>query len=254
MEKTGIFEKKIDKSSIIPVYYQLKAIIENEILSGRVNPSERLPSENELAGYFGISRMTVNKALNKIMDKGLILRERGRGSFVRKKEIKAPPTLLVDITEKMRRQGLKIETKVLDLKCFQCKSITIREKLDLTEKDMIIRARRVQIIENEPLIINNAFLPYKYASQLLKEDLSQPLMEVLRTKCGIDLVKSEETIGVFLATHFEAKILGVSKGFPLLIVEGISYDQNNRKIRYSRSYYRGDKFKLDLGTNSLIKT
>lgn len=241
----------IDKSSAIPVYFQLLSMLERKIVSGELRPGEKLPSERQMAEMFDISPMTVNKALSMLASNGLVIRERGRGTFVKSGEIEIPPTLLRGLSKRIREQGLRLETKVLRKGITSRALPVIADRLRLGSHEKILEIRRLWVIEKEPIAITTAYLPYKYSFPLLREDLTQSLTDLLRERCGIVLIRAEENIGVCLAKKYEAEVLKVRRGAPLLLVEGVSFTEGGIPVRYTRGLYRGDKFKFSIQHGSL---
>ncbi len=246
-----MIEELLDKSSAIPIYFQLFSIIEKQITTGKLQPGDRLPSEQDLAKTFKISPMTVNKALNLLANKKLVARERGRGTFVKSREIKIPPILLRSLREKIMEQGLRLETKVLKTRVRSKNISDIQEKLKINPEENVLEIQRVHSIEHDPVAITIAYLSYKYGYPLLKEDLTLSLFELIQKKCNVIFARADENIGVYTATKYEEKILKVNKGAPLLLVEGVTFSPDNIPLRYSKGFYRGDRFVFSIQNSSL---
>ncbi|TKJ46931.1 hypothetical protein CEE34_06320 [Candidatus Aerophobetes bacterium Ae_b3a] len=109
--------QKVDKNKIIPLYYQVSQILEEMITKGGIKPGEKLPPEEILADQFEVSRPTINKAMSLLVTKSLVLQERGKGTFVRAKEVKL--TLMQELAsfgEAFKRENIRFHTEVLALR------------------------------------------------------------------------------------------------------------------------------------------
>src|SRR5919108_90280 len=98
----------------VPLYHQVKTRILREIEAGRWRPDEQLPTEDELADRFRVSKITVRQALRELAQLGYIRREQGRGTFVQRPPLVEGPRELTSFTEEMRRQGVLASSEILE--------------------------------------------------------------------------------------------------------------------------------------------
>src|SRR5690606_36647664 len=105
--------RRVSKNSPIPLYYQLKEILQEMIDNEELKPGDALPSERELCEILGISRMTVRKAVMDLVNEGIVYREQGKGTFVAKPKSKHLLNKLQGFTEEMEEKGLKVKTQIL---------------------------------------------------------------------------------------------------------------------------------------------
>lgn len=109
--------QKADKNKIIPLYYQVSQMLEEIIKKGEIKPGEKLPPEEVLADELEVSRPTINKAISLLVRKSLVFQERGKGTFVRGKEVKL--TLMQELAsfgEAFKKQNIFFHTEVLTLR------------------------------------------------------------------------------------------------------------------------------------------
>ena len=174
-------EDKLDKDVPIPLYFQLKEIIEEKITSGQLEPGDLLPSERELSDRYNISRPTIRQALQELVNEGLLYREKGKGTFVAKPKIKYGfIQRLTTFYEDMERKGYKLKTKIRKQEIREAPK-RIAEKLNLKTDNKVIFLDRVRYIEEEPIVRVLNFVPYEKCPRLIDINLEdKSLYKVMR--------------------------------------------------------------------------
>ncbi|WP_200880762.1 GntR family transcriptional regulator [Thermoactinomyces daqus] len=105
--------KKVSKKSPVPLYYQLKEILQEMIENEELKPGDAVPPERELCEVHGISRMTARKAVMALVNEGVLFREQGKGTFVAEPKPKHLLTRLRSFTEEMEEQGFSVRSEIL---------------------------------------------------------------------------------------------------------------------------------------------
>ena len=162
----------ITKDSPIPLYFQLKELLRQEIESGRWQPGQQIPSETEMCEAFGISRTVVRQALRELEYHGLLYREQGKGTFVA--EPKISESLVQDLSgfyEDMVAKGLTPVTRVLRQE-IQPANKKVARYLHIQPGDEIVFIERVRSVGGEPIVLVTTYLPYHVCPDLVDEDLS----------------------------------------------------------------------------------
>jgi len=238
-------EDKLDKDVPIPLYFQLKEIIEEKITSGQLEPGDLLPSERELSDRYNISRPTIRQALQELVNEGLLYREKGKGTFVAKPKIKYGfIQRLTTFYEDMERKGYKLKTKIRKQEIREAPK-RIAEKLNLKTDNKVIFLDRVRYIEEEPIVRVLNFVPYEKCPGLIDIDLEdKSLYKVMREEFGISYYRAEISLEPIIAEEYDAEILDIEEGAPIHLMEDITYDQNNEPMDYFESRFRGDKGKV----------
>ena len=232
------------KENDVPIHKQLESLIMESIHDGALSPGDLIWSENSLVKKYGISRTTVRKVYERLVTKGILIKRAGKGTYVAHPVATENISLLVGFSEKMSRSGRKIETKLIKAEEEE-PSEDLREKLKLDENDKIIEIVRIRYIDNIPFIIQTAYLSYKKCKPVLNWEIEKgSLTAFMQNILGIELTQAEESIYVVSASEKEAGMLEVQKNFPLLIVEGLSFDCEQQPVRYSYSQYRSDVVRL----------
>ena len=232
----------IQKDSPLPLYFQLKELLRQEIESGHWQPGQRIPSEAELCQAFDISRSVVRQALRELEYQGLLYREQGKGTFVAQPKISE--SLMQDLSgfyEDMVTKGLTPLTKVLRQE-IQPAHKKIANYLQIEPGDRVIVIERLRSVENEPIVLVTTYLPYDICPDLINEDLStQSLYALLEKKYGLELSHGRRTIEAVAANQYEAQLLGVEEGAPLVLLDSVSYLRDGRPIEYFHAVHRGDR-------------
>ena len=234
----------LDKTSKLPIYYQLKEIIKEKIQEGEYSEGELLPSERELCVQYDISRMTVRQAINELQVEGYLYKVHGKGSFVRSNKIEQNLASLTSFSEDMRRMGRKPGSKILSVET-QKANAEIAQKLGLHIGDNVLLLRRLRFADQQPICIEKTYLNANLIEQFdifQTQDFS--LYEYLQTTLHIKLARAHQTIETILLSGKEANLLAVMENSLGLLMERITYNEKNEAIEYVRSTYRGDTYKF----------
>jgi GntR family transcriptional regulator len=223
-----------------PRYLQLRRHLEQGILSGELPVDTHLPAEREIAATTGLSRVTVRKAVETIVNEGLIIQRRGSGSFVAHTNQKVEQLLshLSSFTEDMARRGMKVESKWLERGLFM-PSPQEMLTLGLGLNDSVARIARLRSADGRPLAIERASLPPDLMPNPLQ--VGNSLYEYL----GKDDHRPVRAIQRISATNLnatDAQLLEVEEGKAGLKIERTSYLSSGRVVEFTQSIYRGDAY------------
>jgi GntR family transcriptional regulator len=225
----------------IPLYYQLETVLRNKIFAGDYSPEAAMPSEDALAEAYRVSRITVRQALSSIEQDGLVLRRRGKGTFV------SPDARQVDLPrytgsiEELMLMGLRTATQVLDTAWIDPPE-QIRERLQLGHAK-VLRIEKVRKLENRPFSYVLNFLPPAVGEKLPLELVkTKPMLMILEQDLGLRLSEADQAVKATLADAAIATLLELRVGDPLLNSERIVFDVKKRPVEYVSSLYRADKY------------
>jgi GntR family transcriptional regulator len=237
----------IDRNSPVPFYYQLRQILEAEIASGKIDPGDRLPSEAELCDRYGVSRTVVRQTLSDLENESLIVRFKGRGSFVAgPKTSELLVQSLTSLHEDVRARGQDLETRVLRLET-EPVSPYVADILKLAPGAKIVLLERLRIVDAVPLQLTTAYLPYALCAPVLDLDMSQrSLYEVLEQDLGFDLHRGRRSVESSLAGKIVAEHLAIRENDPVLVLSGATYLADGRPIEHFVGIHRGDRSRFDV--------
>lgn len=234
-----------DSSLPLPRYHQIYLILREQLAEGRFEAGRPMPGEMEFAARFGVSRVTVRAAMQRLERDGLILRQRGSGTFA-----KPPPPQrqkarlranLGGVLENLLSMGLRTSARVIELETIPAPS-DVAAKLQLAAGDLVQKSVRVRGYRNVPLAHITAFVPQGIARKFGRKELASKPMLALLEEAGVKVDTADQTISARLADHAVALALEVSIGAPLLAVERVIYDIDGRAVQFLRGAYRPDRY------------
>jgi len=238
---------KLDDNSPVPLYYQLENIIRKRIEEGIYKVDEKIPSERTLSEELNISRMTISKAINNLVEEGGLYRKRGQGTFVSKNKIDFFPGLM-GFTEIMENKGMKPSSKVISQSVIMPDK-HLCEKLQVTENEEVIFTQRLRLADNEIINLEESYVPYSLCQKLLEADLSVESIYKLLTDEGYKLSKAEQEVQAILSNNELSELLQINVDEPILKRKRITYSKD-MPIEYSLNYYRGDVYTMVMTINS----
>lgn len=238
--------RKINKDLPVPFYYQMVEILREVIQDSKATSDQRevtFPSESELAEFFQVNRGTVRHALEVLEREGLIYREKGRGTFVRRRRVELDLTSLCSTTEDLKARGWTPGSQLLDLAQI-APSPHIQRALDLQPGTAVWQIHRLRLANEEPISLQWSYIPADIAPGLDQHNLTGSLYYTLRNAYRIELREGDQTIRTRAATLKEANLLQIAEGDAVFEISRITYDQSRKPVEYLDSLWRGDRYDL----------
>jgi DNA-binding GntR family transcriptional regulator len=232
-------ELVVNRSSPVPLYFQVAEQIERAIQDGHLAPGDRIANEIALADQLGLSRPTLRQAIQTLVDKGLLVRKRGVGTQV----VNAPIRRTVELTslyDDLTRSGLRPTTTVLGLELIPADE-EASQKLNLPTGHKVWRLRRLRTVKDEPLALMTNLVPEAVTDLSLVDLDHTGLYEHFRAQ-AINLRVAHQVIGARTVEAAEARLLGCRKGDPVLTMERTSYDDKGRAVEHGTHLYRPDRY------------
>jgi DNA-binding GntR family transcriptional regulator len=231
---------KILKDIETPIHAQLESFILEEIRQGKLKPGDRVYSEPELARKLDIGRTTVRIVFDRLVSRNVLVRRAGKGTFVSLPIQAGNGDLLIGLSIGLEKMDIHPRT-VIVRRGIEPASSKARERLCLGPDEEVIVLQRIRSINDIPFVIHTAFLPRERFESVLRADLeSVGLTDYIRNVLKVPISHAEESISAASASAEQAKWLKVKPGFPLLVVEGVTYDLTKRPIRMSISRYHSE--------------
>ncbi len=230
----------LDRASPLPLWAQVVERLRPEIASGRYD--ETFPSEHDLMARFEVSRHTIREALRRLESEGLLVRRRGKGTFVNRPEFRQDLGTLYSLFRTIEAQGVEQRSRVLELDLVEAPLIA--ERLELPADEVFVYLRRIRYAGDEPLALDAAWLPAECADPLLEADFEHTaLYDELERRCGIMPIAGSETIEPVVASTEECALLGVPPGTAVLSLERKTRTAD-RPLEWRRTLLRGDRFRF----------
>jgi GntR family transcriptional regulator len=229
------------RDKAIPLYYQLETILRKKITSGDYSPKIPLPSEDALAEEYEVSRITVRQALSSLEQDGLVIRQRGKGTFVSEKADTLELPRFTGSIEDLILMGKRTKTQVIESSWIDPPDI-IRKRLQLKD-DKVLRIEKVRYIEGDPFSHVFNYLPPELGNNLPMDLIkSKPMLMILEDELGVRATAAEQTVEATIADAEDASLLDIRVGDPLLKAERTVYDVKGQPVEYVSVVYRADKY------------
>jgi len=236
----------------ITVHAQIEEWLAGEIAVGALVPGDRLPTEHDLAAWFGVSRMTLRHALAELARRGLLTRSVGRhgGTFVADPKLEQDLTTPAGFSEQLRRQGMAAGARVLNAGQ-QRAGPAAGAALQLCEDAPVFQVRRIRLADGRPIAIECSLFPAERFPDLLDCRLDGSLYELLAGKYGQRPYRARESVEPVTAGVREAEALEVTEGTALLLVERTAYARSGEPLEFARDLFRGDRTRVVVWTCEL---
>jgi GntR family transcriptional regulator len=231
---------------------QIEDWLAGEIAAGTLVPGDRLPTEHDLAAWFGVSRMTLRHALAELARRGLVTRTVGRrgGTFVAAAKLEQDLTTLAGFSEQLRRHGMVAGARVLTAS-ERPAGPRAAAALDIGPDDPVYEVRRIRLGDGRPIAVERSLFPASRFPGLLDCRLDGSLYELLDVKFGLRPCRARESMEPVTAGVREAEALEVPEGAPLMLVERTAYARSGEPVEFARDLFRGDRTRVVIWTSEL---
>jgi GntR family transcriptional regulator len=236
----------LDKDSPIPLYYQLVETLRERIRSGELKPGTQLPPERDLSEHFGISRMTVRQALQFLVNEEALVARQGLGTFIAEPKLTYDPFHALGFTDDMMRRGADATSRVIEQRVIE-PPVNIATHLNLQPKDHTTKIVRLRLSDGVPMLLETVFVPSKRFAGLERANLSkQSLYQLMRDKYGVRPAGARHTLEAVQATDYETELFGLPASMPMILLQGVTFDESDQPIEFFKAVYRGDRFQIQL--------
>ena len=233
----------IDRTSAIPLYFQLATRIEKAIVDGQLAPGARLENEVTLGQRLNMSRPTIRRAMQELVNKGLLVRRRGIGTQV----VHGPVTRKVELTslyDDLHRSGQHPATQLLSHEIRPADDV-VADRLSVAEGASVLHLRRLRLSDGVPLAVMENYLPEEYADLTADALASRGLYQLLRAR-GTQIRVAQQRIGARAATAEESRLLEIKRNGPVLTMDRTAYDTFGKAVEYGHHCYRPDHYSFEI--------
>jgi len=233
------------RNSSIPLHARISQLLVDLIERGELAAGEQLPPERYLAELFGVSLAPVRQAILDTVSKGLLVRRRGQGTFVRGPGLEEKISILPSLTESLRGQQVEVATRVLRQERVPTPP-EIAGALEMRSGDSTF-LERLAIVSKEPVALLQTYLSARAFPGLVDVSFAdQSLYELLGERYRTTVTWAESVIDVARCSSAEAEKLDVPVGEPLLRVEGTAFAEPRKPVEYFRVLYRSDRVRFHI--------
>jgi len=232
----------VDRSSPVPLYFQVAGQLEQMISDGTLLPGDRIANEISLADQLGLSRPTMRQAIQTLVDKGMLVRKRGVGTQVVHAQIRRPVDL-TSLNDDLLGAGEKPSTQVLALHETAADE-GVADSLKLPRGTPVWSLERLRMVGDEPLALMHNYVPLTVID-LRAIDLTMTGLYAQLRRNGVQIRVAHQSIGARRAEAREARLLGDRKGAPLLTMQRTAYDDSGRAVELGSHLYRPDRYSFE---------
>lgn len=238
--------RELTRTEGIPLYVKIRESIRQQLAAGELVMGQKLPSEDELAAQFGVSRMTVRQGITDLIDEGLLYRRHGVGTFVAYPHVERDHTRLTNFFENSDAKGIKAKANVVALEVVTAKPKVVKA-LYLKEGDSVIRIKTLRYADDIPVTVHDAYIPNKLFAAIQDLDRqtleTQPLWSFFES-CGYRVKSAVQKLEAREADEELARLMGIEEGAPILYKERTVYADDGTPVEFTYCYNRGDRYSL----------
>lgn len=248
---------RFTEAADVPLYIQLASYLRIQIQNGVLQPGDMMIAENSLCDLLNVSRTTVRQSMNKLVEEGLLVRYRGKGTFIANYKIKRNMNHLYNFTEDMKAIGAKPDSKVIKAEVLERCPDEIADYLKLpTAQAPVFYLERLRLADQEPILWERTYIPYYLCNKIETFDFSrESLYQVLNDTYHLEMYHAKETLDAIVLSKSEAALLECSPKNAGYQIKRISYLDSGFAFEYTTSVTRADKctYQFDLYKNTASK-
>lgn len=236
----------LNRRARTPIFKQIAEQLRQQIEKGELRFGDVMPGERELANALDVSRMTLRAAVDELVDEGLLVRQRGRGTVVSQVRINKHAQVIgfMSFSEEMRARGLEPSSRILAFKS-EVADAAVAAQLALPLGAQVILLNRVRLANGEPMALERCYVPYERFRGLLKFDLSKrSLYDILESEFDTRPTMCQETVEAVGLDAPAARALNVKRGAPALLVTRVTRDVRGALIEAEQTLYRSDRYRM----------
>lgn len=234
----------LDRQSVVPLYFQIRQSLLDQIRSEELKPGDAVPSEQAISAQFGVSRMTVRQALKSLADLGVIYSRRGKGTFVADNKLEKSFRQVLSFTEEMTARGSAASSRVLRFRVEPADEAA-SESLGVPIGEKLNSLKRLRFADSVPMGIEWSRIPLRLCPDLQKTlSPAGSLYQTLTQRYGIKVAVTDEVAEAGLADTEQAQLLRIPRRSPVLLFSRTSYVESGKAVEYVVSIYRGDRYKI----------
>jgi GntR family transcriptional regulator len=234
----------IDKNEGMSFYIQIYKVLRERIETKIYPANSLMPSENELCEEFKVTRLTVRNALKKLKEEGCIYTEKGKGSFVKSRQIEQSLFKFYSFGRDYVQKGFDTETLVVSSEITNVEG-RISELLELEGDDKVYKIVRLRKLDNTPALIETSFVPESLAPGIINYNLEElSIYDLLEKEYGFNISKAKEYLNPAITDNYQSKLLQIKKNTPVFVTERVSFKGEKKPVEVRVSVIRSDVFKF----------
>ena len=228
-------------------YAKIRNDVRNKIISGKYKPGTLLPKESEMIMKYSASKLTIKKAMDELVNEGLIVKRRGSGTFV--KGLSTEDIEKLKVVNQFQGSSAFFSDKVVESRILVFEVVKsepeIMERLGLSEVSDLYHVVRTRLIDGEPYVIESTYMPVDLIKNLTFEICSGSIYEYIEDELGLTIGSAHRRIEARKGTDEELTELGGEFGDPIVLVSQVGYLSDGRTFEFSTNVHRYDKYAFE---------
>lgn len=233
----------LSETNGVPLYIQLRDLFQQKIASGEWMPYEQIPTEEDLVRKYGVARTTIRRALGEMVQRGLLYRKSGRGTFVREREVQFRLRRSVSFSQDILSKGMRPGARLISVK-IEPAVVAIASEMSIAVGTPLVRIVRLRLADDKPVLINDICLLNKDCPDLEKRpELAAPqssVYTILSRDYGIQIARLKGFIRPVIASKQETKLLEIPLNAPIFRADVVGITTEGRPVIHATDLVRGD--------------
>jgi GntR family transcriptional regulator len=229
----------------MPLHRQLFLVLRDQIQRGALLPEDALPTEQALENEYGVSRITVRRALSDLAEQGYVERMHGRGTFVRGNPSNVPSSPHATVMDEARKAELETNSQIVELEPrIPPRPIGLQLRLSGSDEALYLLRLRCDRSSDEPLMITEVWLDMRYAPKVTRSSLSKRSLVRILGDAGVQLGRVVQDISAVIADPVSARLLQVAIGSPLIRMNRLVFDSDGSPVQHHAMYLSPDRSRI----------
>lgn len=226
------------------IYVQIATELKNLIIEGKIKKGERLPSEDQLSDKYFVSRGTIRKSIEVLVDENLVKKIQGKGTFVKEEQPGYPfGQMLISHAETLKNREIDFQTKIL-IKRIEEPSNHIKKRLEI-ESEKVFYIERLRLVEGKPAGLFKNWVVLRLIPEIVTKDFEKlGLFEAIEQDGKQKIKSGLREFSAVIPDEKQIKLLGLENNVPLLKLEQVTYNQDNEIIECSDVFLITDRYKI----------
>jgi len=229
---------------LIPKYFQIASEIITNIKANKLNPGDKIPSENDIIKQYQVSNTTARKVLFEIEKEGWVVRVKGKGTYVKENPIDRNATKILSFTKNMKQMGLVPATKLISSMLIHKPIIKTISQRKYSMQPPVYKITRLRFANNIPVMKEDRYISMIYCPGIDEINMEQPLYDIYKDIYGLQIQQIDQVLSAIIINKELCRLFNASKKIPGFMVEGVTFCGNEMILEMEESIYRGDKYKF----------
>jgi GntR family transcriptional regulator len=236
----------LGRDEVIPMYQQIADLLNKQILEGEFKAGDKIPTEVELIEQYNVSRTTVRLAVNQLIEKGLVEKKSGKGTFVKKDRLYHPLREFKSLYDTLLESNIIPETELIDFQWKEANKM-VCNSLGIPLKSQVLEVTRLYHVSNSPIAFAKLSIPSKYAKHIkLDEARIHPIYQIIEKKFSFKVKQANFEIFSEKPSNDILQYLKMDEHEPILGMERILYDDKGEAAEHTKAYFRADSYRFTI--------